>query len=602
MNILANEKLIHLIGTDYFEGDSSMKILIICVLFLGSINLAQIPSEPFHPMTANGARHIYAINNQSFSHILYWKNNSDVLYNEVYFSSDSALVANLNPSVKVLSGADSNIVYNSMPLSLIGTLNIHTKYYWRVVQFNSFGSTAGPVWHFISQGSGYNFWEDNFSSGLANYTIQPQGANWSISNTNNAGGTSPELIFYNEPSFNGTSYLILNNFFDMVPGLNPIRFTYSVDWVSGQFEIGMAYSLDEGFNWMPFWQQTISNDVTSNQLLIFEAPHENYVKIAFYCKSIIPNSSGYVSIDDLFMDTPLTVPQPPGRLTAKEDSLALRVSLNWTSGFSPFMTFGYRIQRKNGLPQSSGTYYTLVDLDPSILNYTDYTVKLDSIYTYRISGPGGSSWSNEATAYVPEVVPVELTSFSASVSGNNVTLNWSTASESNNYGFSIERSVISIPIDRERNLFWESVGFVSGNGTTTEAKSYYYKNENLHAGKYQYRLKQIDFDGSFEYSNIIEVELGLPTKFILEQNYPNPFNPSTTIKFSIPDVGTRLALSVQLKVYDFLGSEIVTLVSEEKPAGIYEVEFDASAFSSGLYIYKLTAGAFTDSKKMILMK
>lgn len=584
-----------------------MKITpIILILFLGSLNLAQTPSQPFHPMTANGARHIYASNNQSFSHTLYWKNNSDVLYNEVYFSADSALVANLNPSVKILSGADSNIVYNSMPLSLIGTLNVHTKFYWRVVQFNSFGSTAGPVWHFISQGPGYNFWEDNFSSGLSNYTIQPQGSSWSISNTNNAGGIAPELRFYNEPSFSGTSYLVINNFFDMVPNLNPIRFNYSVDWVSGEFDIGIAYSMDEGFSWIPFWQQTISNNVASNQIIIFEAPHENYVKIAFYCKSIIPNSSGYIFIDDLFMDTPLTVPQPPGRLTAKEDSLALRVTLNWTPGFSPFMTFGYRIQRKNGLPQSPGTYHSLVDLDPSTLNYEDYTVKLDSIYTYRISGPGGSSWGNEATAYVPEVVPVELTSFIASVSGNNVTLNWTTATESNNYGFEIERASSSnthLSGGTSPLQAWETIGFVEGNGTTTEISNYSFVdilNQNLNHTLY-YRLKQIDYDGSFEYSNVLEVEIGLPTQFILEQNYPNPFNPLTTISWQSP-IGSHQVL----KVFDILGNEVATIVNEYREAGRYEVSFDANSVAgglpSGVYIYRFTANNYSAIKKMIMLK
>ncbi|MFO7524291.1 MAG: T9SS type A sorting domain-containing protein, partial [Ignavibacteriaceae bacterium] len=149
---------------------------------------------------------------------------------------------------------------------------------------------------------------------------------------------------------------------------------------------------------------------------------------------------------------------------------------------------------------------------------------------------------------------------------------------------------------------WETIGFVEGRGTTTEEQSYSYRDKNLSAGNYQYRLKQIDFDGTFEYSKVAEVEIGLPTRFVLEQNYPNPFNPSTKIEYSIPNAATGQTLSVTLKVYDVIGNEVTTLVDEYKTAGIYEVEFDASQLSSGIYFYKLSAGSFISTKKMILIK
>ncbi len=116
-------------------------------------------------------------------------------------------------------------------------------------------------------------------------------------------------------------------------------------------------------------------------------------------------------------------------------------------------------------------------------------------------------------------------------------------------------------------------------------------------GKYTYRLKQIDFDGSFQYSSEVEVEVSAPLEFSLEQNYPNPFNPSTTIRYSIP-----ISEFVTLKIYDVLGNEVATLVNEVKPAGSDEIEFDASHLSSGIYIYKLQWGIFVETKKMILMK
>ncbi len=204
-------------------------------------------------------------------------------------------------------------------------------------------------------------------------------------------------------------------------------------------------------------------------------------------------------------------------------------------------------------------------------------------------------------------IPVELTSFTASSVDGNVVLNWITATELNNSGFEIQRSLSPTPSLKEGalgNSDWQKIGFVTGNGTSTEVHSYSFTDQNPVDGKSYYRLKQIDFDGSFEYSNIVEVDFTLPIVFSLEQNYPNPFNPSTKIKYSI----TNVALSgvegsrVILKVFGILGNEVETLVNEEKPAGNYEVNFDASKLSSGVYFYQLHAGSFVETKKMILLR
>ena len=192
------------------------------------------------------------------------------------------------------------------------------------------------------------------------------------------------------------------------------------------------------------------------------------------------------------------------------------------------------------------------------------------------------------------VVPVELVSFTSNTNGNKVNLNWSTATEINNSGFEIERSVIS---KEARNPDWKKVGFVNGNGTTTEVKSYSFADNNLSSGKYLYRLKQIDFDGTFEYSNEVEVIVTVPEKFELSQNYPNPFNPTTTIKYSIPKEGL-----VTLKIYNIIGEEVVTLVNENKQVGNYSVSFSAIDLSSGIYLYKLSAGSFVETRKMLLLK
>jgi hypothetical protein len=188
-------------------------------------------------------------------------------------------------------------------------------------------------------------------------------------------------------------------------------------------------------------------------------------------------------------------------------------------------------------------------------------------------------------------LPVELVSFNADYNDGTINLSWITATELNNSGFDIER--------KTENGEWNKITFIQGNGTTTETKHYFFNDniENLKDSKLFYRLKQIDYDGSFQYSNVIEVDIELPTSFQLEQNYPNPFNPITQIKYELP-----VKSAVTIKIFDILGNEIQTLVDEEKDAGYFQVSFDASRLSSGIYFYTLQAGNSFFTKKMILIK
>jgi 5'-nucleotidase len=182
-------------------------------------------------------------------------------------------------------------------------------------------------------------------------------------------------------------------------------------------------------------------------------------------------------------------------------------------------------------------------------------------------------------------VPVELTGFSSIIDGNNVSLNWSTATETNNKGFEIYR---------DRAL----IAFVEGSGTSTEKRNYSYVDKNVAEGSYIYKLVQVDFDGTITESGAVNVTISsLPTEYSLEQNYPNPFNPSTTIKFSLPEEG-----NVKLKLYNALGEEVKLLLDAFKEAGRYEMKFDLSGLSSGFYIYKLEAGNYTGIKKMVMIK
>jgi len=210
-------------------------------------------------------------------------------------------------------------------------------------------------------------------------------------------------------------------------------------------------------------------------------------------------------------------------------------------------------------------------------------------YTINIqaAGPNGIP-VHRRTVQLDVLVPVEMTSFSSFTDKNDVILNWSTATETNNQGFEVQR---------KRFDEYENIGFVPGSGTSTELRSYTFRDEEVIAGKYYYRLKQIDYDGSFEYSGEIAVEVSAPKDYMLSQNYPNPFNPSTIISYAVAE-----DVNVSIKVFDVLGNEVALLVNEDKPAGIHSVLFDASNLSSGVYYYTLQAGNFTAARKLMLMK
>ncbi len=195
----------------------------------------------------------------------------------------------------------------------------------------------------------------------------------------------------------------------------------------------------------------------------------------------------------------------------------------------------------------------------------------------------------------PIPLPVEFVNFTANftgnLSGNNILLEWETASELNNRGFEVQRKY---------NNQWEDIGFVTGKGNSSESTHYQYEDHldnSLFNGILIYRLKQIDFNGSTKFSEIVEVNLQSISQFQLDQNYPNPFNPSTKIKYSIPNQNY-----VQLRVYDILGRQVKVLVNEQKEAGIYNITFNASSLPSGIYLYTLTADGLSMTNKMILSK
>jgi len=247
---------------------------------------------------------------------------------------------------------------------------------------------------------------------------------------------------------------------------------------------------------------------------------------------------------------------------------------------------------------SCNVTFTYVDADINGTEANLFCGKLDgSVWTLLLAA---NTASNELTGTVTSfsvftggeesALPVELSSFSASVTRTGVLLNWKTETEVNNYGFEVQRSIVA---DK-----WEVLGFVEGHGNSNSPKEYNFIDSEVNsAGTYLYRLKQIDNDGSYEFSKTIEVNFGSPIKFELSQNYPNPFNPSTTISFNLPKSGIAT-----LKVYNLMGEEIITLVEGYREAGIYTINFNAEEHPSGMYLYRLSTNGFTETKKMLFMK
>jgi len=206
----------------------------------------------------------------------------------------------------------------------------------------------------------------------------------------------------------------------------------------------------------------------------------------------------------------------------------------------------------------------------------------------------GSAPDIGAFEYNPNPLPVELTSFKAFVSDNVVQLNWHTVSAISNLGFEVERST--------NKVHFLKIGFVKGHGTTNVPQSYQFPDETVKPGTYYYRLKQLDLNGAYEYSSIVEIIVELPGKFNLQQNYPNPFNPSTEICYDLPS-----DINVNLSVCDIMGRHIVTLVRQKQTAGQKTVKWNGKNqnninVASGIYFYSLKAGEFSVTRKMLLAR
>lgn len=207
----------------------------------------------------------------------------------------------------------------------------------------------------------------------------------------------------------------------------------------------------------------------------------------------------------------------------------------------------------------------------------------------------GSTNYMDYIRFTPQFVPVELTSFTAAFVGKDIKLQWNTATELNNRGFEIQRSI--------NGSDFASIAFVQGNGTSTVTRDYSFVDRNVETRvNYAYRLKQIDFNGNYQFSKVVNLGFALPLEFSLEQNYPNPFNPSTNVVFAVP-----VKSDITLEVFNLIGQKVATLLQGSVEAGQHTAKFDASSLSSGIFIVKLQATGengvqFTSTKKMTLLK
>jgi photosystem II stability/assembly factor-like uncharacterized protein len=284
--------------------------------------------------------------------------------------------------------------------------------------------------------------------------------------------------------------------------------------------------------------------------------------------------------------------------------------LHFIAGINSVPAAGVIIVYGQFQPTGSAIPFVEVTLDGGLTWYYNLLSQFTDYYLIKSKLVNESKWyiTGTQTAQMGFVlftdnaggVPVELVSFTAEFVESRVNLSWTTASELNNLGFEIERKAESEE--------WRTIGFTEGKGTSIEITNYSFTDDlfEISASRLSYRLKQIDFDGTYVYSDEVEIEIVRPVAFSLLQNYPNPFNPTTNIGFRIADFGF-----VSLKVYDILGNEITTLVNEELPAGEYEVEFNTQSNSSsrlvrnltsGIYFYQLKTGNYIQTKKMILVK
>jgi len=528
------------------------------------------PNQPSSPDPENGAT------GQPISLSIGWyctDPDGDPLTFDVYFGTNN------NPPL--ISANQSNWTYNP------GILNTNTTYYWKIVaKDNNGNSTTGNIWNFAT------LFEDVTPPELIGVQIvnpyqvvldfsEPMDSaqignllNYEISNQVQV--LNAQLDVYQERLFLTTT-IHDSDFIHsvLITGLTDI----SGNLISSQSNSFLYKLLD--FSPMTFLQYLI-DDVNAS--------------------ATASNTSSNKTLDGLFFGDP----DPNSRWTADNMPQWIEYDLGEVNSITMIASsfdrwnFGRIYEYSVQISEDANLWNEIISNQFSLPEEWTTNV-LDTINTRFIriiclsNNESNQAGLWETRIFGPDsLTPVELVSFSAEVKEqNNVELKWTTATEMNNQSFNVER--------KNEGQEFITIGTLAGHGTTTNTSYYQFIDESVEDGSYKYRLKQIDFNGQFTYSNEIDVLINIPSQFKLEQNYPNPFNPVTTIKFSIPEFSI-----VTLKIFNVLGNEIATLVDGEKEAGDYEIRFDAlngvNKLSSGIYFLSLNAGKFVDTKKMVLLK
>jgi len=510
----------------------------------------------------------------------------------------------------------TNIVYNTSGGGLLnqtipaGVLQNSTRYYWRVRCFNAFTQSLFSPYRLITvQFPDYG---NNISTGNNLYYF---------ANSTTGANPSPSKPEYSWVDTTGSINLILNGTptipvsfgslddgrFDLIgilPVGNSIRFfgtDYQNIYVGTNGIIGFNAFMPMGVGHynppsslpqsnitqaiFPFWKDLNFGDadvpinrlcykVTADQIII------TYMRVPNYNSGADPND--FVSFQVIINHSPTNAVNSKIKIQYNFDESGS----SFKSKYSNNTLATHIIGMQGTFSSNSYFQYRYVDFEPSVIQ------------------PGPMFGSNLALEIGPDVnsLPVELSSFTSTVNRNNVLLNWTTSSEDNNARFEIERIEI-----KNQNSVWIKAGTINGNGTTTQSKNYSFEDRNIPTGKYKYRLKQVDYNGNFEYHELNnEVIVGIPSKFslsqnypnpLLSQNYPNPFNPATKINFEIPSIS-----NVSIQIFDVTGKLITELLNKEIQPGYHTVEFNAVNISSGIYFYRLKTDNFIVTKKMVLMK
>ncbi|MFI5237555.1 MAG: T9SS type A sorting domain-containing protein [Ignavibacteriales bacterium] len=429
----------------------------------------------------------------------------------------------------------------------------------------------------------------NPTSGQTNIPLNLAQLTW----TNGAGAVSNELYFGTNPS---SLALVQSGSLATSWTITGVTFTYGTNYYWQVVELGDSCDTNG-----PVWNFTTVQDPN-----IFIAFNETFNNLT--CWSPIgplgmtnwsvqatnnaggsPPSELQLSWTPSFVGLSQLLSCTVNSSTAFVNTLSLTHMCDWYADPAPFMGIGITYD-------GGTTYSTLWEFQPVGGNVNPEEISVDFTPAQNsfqlVLFMNGDSFNIDFwyvdDIMVDYVVPVELTSFTANILKDGVELNWETATEINNQGFEIER---------KKNSIFEKIGYTAGFGTTTEPKSYSFVDSKVENGTYTYRLKQIDFDGSFTYSSEVNVDFEIPLNFMLGQNYPNPFNPSTKIKFAIPS-----ETEVHLNVYNTLGQKVADIINGSLKPGHHEVVFDAASLTSGIYFYRLETDQFVDVKKMIIIK